>query len=166
MLTFKEYIEPAMRTANKEAIDDAERYANVKYSEECFELAGLIAKEHYHKMPIEKNEYIKEIGDAFWFLAFRNKYCEFGGFWGGSTNHIDLDYKLIINTDKRISGFDILKSIEGSNKLTIDEILMFMNFKGITLSEVLNCNLKKLWKRYPNGYSHKDCERRADVNGR
>lgn len=166
-LTFKEYINLAMRTANKEAIMDADLYADVKYQEECAELIGLIAKEHFHKMKIPREKYVEEIGDIFWFLAFRNKYCVFKDFYAGITGYIDCDYDMYVKTGKKKDGIKIMNILSQQHWIYIDDIMEFMNHKGITLSEVLIYNIKKLKKRYPEGYNHDACERRVDVvNGK
>lgn len=44
---------------------------------------------------------------------------------------------------------------------TLWYIAMICNFYGWTLEEVMNDNIKKLEKRYPNGFTKKDAGRRG-----
>jgi len=156
----EEYITQAMITANDEAKNDPITYFNIFMVEEIGELLGLMKKEHYHKMNITKEMYIKELGDIMWGLAFGKSYVK-------GENQIDgFDYNNSLDnpTHKFIRSISN-RLIEGLPLFVFTmELLGFMKHKGITLKEVLDSNIEKLRKRYPDGYSHKSCEERVDVS--
>jgi len=47
---------------------------------------------------------------------------------------------------------------------TLGAWIGFIDYYEIDISEILQQNIDKLWKRYPNGFNHDDSRRRQDVS--
>lgn len=149
------YIKEAVKTANKEAIDDPDRYFKSFVFGEFGEIIGMIKKEHYHSMKIKREDYIDEIGDLLWGFAFNEIY-----------GHTSPNWDIYAISAEYDTNFNLLDMIDFSCEYDLDRVILniigFMNHKKIIVREVLEYNIKKLRKRYPNGYSHKACEERID----
>lgn len=152
------YIKEAVKTANKEAIEDSDRYFRSYIFGEFGEIIGMVKKEHYHKMNISKELYVDEIGDLFWGFAFNKIF-----------GHSSINWDIEDIAEEYGSNCNLQAILDFSVDYDINKVILgiigLMEYKEITVREVLEYNIKKLRKRYPNGYSHKACEERMDYNG-
>ena len=153
-----EYVKEAVKTANKEAIDDSERYFKIYIFGELGELSGLIKKEHYHNIEISDEDYIGELGDILWGFAFNDVYSSVYLNWG--IRDLEDSYGTTYNLEhmvEHLAGHDLDR--------TILNIIGFINYKGYDLVDIMEKNIQQLRRRYPDGYSHEACKERVDMIG-
>lgn len=180
-IPFERYSNLALRTDMNHS---DKRYYFAQLRLEASELENLHIKAQYHSQGINLHDVVKELGDVLWFVnALVNKYnlslTEVYNY--PHIEHIDMDFGHDTNTGLLVTLTNTLYNayIDDSTTylnedamrrtvvdylkrilLTIEEIAKEHN---IFLSLIMSENIKKLKKRYPEGYTDFDSLLRRDV---
>lgn len=150
-MTIEKYRDLALRTKKENMeVNDIE----LGLIGEFGELVDIIKKIKYHNHSVSdmKDKLKKEIGDFLWYFVV---YCDVYGY---KYNVIDrqedsvmFNIKYIFhNLDKLLlSPFSEICDING----VYSSILQIIDYYGLSLTEILEENIQKLQKRYPDKYS-------------
>ncbi len=155
-MNLQEYKKLSQRTLNKD-FSEEELISNMYLGiiGECGEVVDILKKIRYHNHPITKHrtELKKEIGDIFWYLI------NLATLYGVSIDEVD-NLKLRELSLEKLS-LDIFnhshRVINNTSKNTIYEFFNSLNNLihqfDLSLDEILQLNIEKLLKRYPEGFN-------------
>lgn len=144
------YINEVKRTSNANLSKD-ETYLNfaLSFLEELGEVLGVLKKHIWHGHELNKQKLTEECGDVLWyFVALEN--CIFNSKYNNLINI----YIYKTSDIKNLLSQLLNNNIENKQN-TVNIILSVAAFYGIDLNEIIEYNINKLNKRYPNGFDKK-----------
>lgn len=166
-MTLTEYAQLAQRTASTKTREEKTGHGTLGLIGEAGEIIDIVKKMKYMGMPEElaKEKLIDECGDYFWYLVevcagydfdfahivTNNHYSTIEK---GSNEYNDsIENHAVCLIDRSVSlyrhpGFKV--TIIGSAVYMVGQIVLRL---GVTIEDVLEHNIDKLRKRYPEGFS-------------
>lgn len=146
-MTIQKYIEESARTSEEDTLVHS-----------ALGICGEVAELH------ENENFVEELGDLMWYVAMAyrelNASPEFdlehiaSSTCGHATKYAEAVKKLVYN--KRDTGCK--KALD----LIYSSCVYECRHRGYSLNGILAANIKKLKKRYPNGYSREAAAERID----
>jgi len=163
-MNLEEYQNEIIRTA-EQLLDSKDKYEVVSFGiiGELGEVVDHLKKVFFHGHRLDELKLVEEIGDLLWYtclgLYFQDK------------------HELKFENDTYISKRRCIKSrvLEFAERISrecfyhgyeeiyndIIELLPYVLI-GVTIDDIMKCNIAKLERRYPNGFTTKDSIERED----
>lgn len=172
-VTFETYEDAALRTLGPH--NDL-LYLTIGLVGEVGEVIDYAKKTLYHGHKYEADKFSEEIGDVCWYVAaichnqgiyFSDVVSWPGPELGFSKEEIVLDPEKILNLAS-LSSPTVIKehiengTIQGPLVRLMRELKSVVLDAHLKLEDILNQNIQKLEKRYPNGYSDTSSIKRVD----
>ena len=165
-MNFNEYTKLSERTDNK-LLTIEERVTNYSLSmcEEVGEIISLLKKYWWHDHTLDIEELMKEFGDCFWYISQIKRLNDFT-FYEVNINKDSFERKqdaleaLVVE-----SGYYMhLKTNYELNRVYWT-LRAFLEMFDIKFAMVLERNIAKLEKRYPEKFNSVDSVKRVDIVG-
>lgn len=159
----EDYIVEVKRTINQEnGVPFPEDYYLLGLFKEGGELVSLLSKHFYYNDNSEelRNELLLELGDVYWFVVAIYLYNNEPVTTISESNYSFLqaiNYD-IIDAISRVITYNNLEFLGDITKF----LLITAHHFGFTEEEVINANIKKTQKRYPNGFEVDKSENRIE----
>jgi len=187
-LTIARYQYDALRTAKRDQpLETRMAYGALAFAGEVGEYCELVKKLLWHGHELDRDAIVKELGDICWYLAF-NADChgaDLGYVYSRAIVGSSLDAGTPIiagapGSDERYTngglalaslagvyaiGYRTFSTVQATATLGVALLMVeqIANHWGYALTYVLDANIEKLRKRYPEGFSTEASLARVDV---
>ena len=161
-MNFNQYTRLTKRTDNNDTVEKRIENYTISLFEEVGEVASVLKKAWYHNHTLDIDELRKELGDVFWYLSrlFDLLSFDIEAVKLKQINRKEDQLKLLMIE----TGFFIFAPEQDALNRVYWTLRSLIEEFDISVSSILEMNINKLKKRYPEKYTHAGSVMRVDTN--